>query len=94
MQNITREFWYGTILPQNDCRPQNAQAKEFTELIIKNRNDLLLTMSQEQAEILEKLESCVSEYIGLTEEAIFSYAFKLGMRMMSEAYGETFENDR
>ena len=42
MPNITREFWCGNILPQNDCRPQNAQTKEFAELIIKNRNDLLL----------------------------------------------------
>ena len=84
MQNITREFWYGNILPQNDCRPQNAQAKELTELKIKNRNDLLLTMSQEQAETLEKLESCVSEYISLTEEAIFSYAFNYSLKAISK----------
>ena len=91
MNSITREFWYGNILPQNDCRPKTDEMKQLSDLIIKNRNDLILSMNKEQMAIFDKLDACLAEYATITEETIFAYGFKLGIRMASEAHEERFE---
>ena len=38
----------------------------------------------EQKEIFEKFDDCWSEYASYAEEAIFAYAFKLGMQIADE----------
>lgn len=93
MKNITREFWYGNILPQTDCRPQSAEFKELNEYIALHHNELSVTLTDKQREILDKLDGCWDKYINLTEEAIFSYAFKLGLKMAAEAFAEKFNHD-
>ena len=45
-------------------------------------------MSEEQKEIFEKFHDCWSEYASLSDEAIFEYAFKLGMRLAIETLTE------
>ena len=90
MDNIIREFWYGNVIPHRDCRPQTPEAQQLTELIVRNRQELIMNMNDQQREIFDKLDSCWTEYVTITEEAIFSYAFKLGMRMADEAFAESF----
>ena len=41
-------------------------------------------MTDEQRNIFERYEDCWSEYAGLSEEAIFVYAFRLGARIAIE----------
>ena len=48
----------------------------------RNRETLIGTLTEEQRVILEKYDDCVNEMYGLIETAIFSYAFKLGGRLM------------
>ena len=38
-------------------------------------------MTDEQKEIFEKFDDCWSEYSSYAEEAIFTYAFRLGMQI-------------
>ena len=92
MNSVTQEFWYGNITPQTDCRPKTLEIKELTEYITLHHNKLIMTMTKEQREIFEKLDVYWNEYVNCTEEAIFSYAFKLGIKMASEAFGEKFEH--
>ena len=58
------------------------------EYMARHHDDLLKTMMDEQKEIFEKFEDCWSEYASYTEEAIFEYAFKLGMQIAIETLSE------
>ena len=93
MNSVIQELWYGSIIPQNDCRPQNDQIKHLSDLIVKNRNELIFSLNEEQSKLFDKLDACLAEYVTAHEEAIFSYAFKLGMRMAAEAFGEGFKKE-
>lgn len=93
MNSTTRELWYGNIVPNSDCRPKTAELKKLAEYITLHRNELLVTLNDEQREIYEKLDACWDEYIKITEEAIFSYAFKLGLKMTSEAFCENYHHE-
>ena len=90
MDNVTREFWYGNLIPHSDCRPQTPEAQQLTELIVRNRQELITSMNDQQIETFDKLDACWTEYVTMTEEAIFSYAFKLGIRMATESLVESF----
>ena len=53
-----------------------------------HHEDLEKTFTDEQKEIFEKLDDCWSEYASYAKEAIFTYAFKLGMRIAIETLTE------
>ena len=80
--NILEEFWYGNINPQEQSKDSSRAVKELLSLMGRNRDQLCATMTPEQQEILEKYDDCVNEMYGLIEVAIFSYAFRLGGRLM------------
>ena len=88
MKSIIKELWYGNITPQTDSRNKSPEMKELMEYMARHHDDLLKTMTDEQKEIFEKFEDCWSEYASYAEEAIFEYAFKLGMRIALETMNE------
>ena len=55
----------------------------------RHHDDLLKSMTDEQKEIFEKFDDCWSEYISLSEVAIFEYAFKLGAQFAIEMQTDT-----
>ena len=56
--NILEEFWYGNIEPaEYDISP----SKEL-QLISRNEDKLLATMTEEQKELFTKYADCVREY--------------------------------
>ena len=81
MKNIINELWHGNINPQEDSRNNSPEMKELMEYMARHHDDLLKTMTDEQKGIFEKFEDCWGEYASYAEEAIFEYAFKLGMQM-------------
>ena len=50
--------------------------------------ELEKNFTDEQKETFEKFHDCWSEYMSLSEAAIFEYAFKLGMQIAIEALKE------
>ena len=80
--NILEDFWYGNINPQEQSKDNNRAIKELLNLMGRNRDRLCETMTDEQREVLEKYDDCVNEIYGLIEVEIFSYAFRLGGRLM------------
>ena len=52
--------------------------------IADHHDNLLSTLNDQQKEILEKFDDCYSELTDINEREIFSYAFKLGMRIAIE----------
>ena len=82
MGNILEEFWYGNINPQEQSKESSRAIKELLQLMGRNRERLHDSMTVEQRETLEKYDDCVNEMYSLIELEIFSYAFRLGGRLM------------
>ena len=80
--NVLEDFWYGNINPQEQSKENNRAIKELLNLMGCNRDRLCETMTDEQREVLEKYDDCVNEMYGLIEVETFSYAFRLGGRLM------------
>ena len=84
MREMIEELWHGNIVPQSDSRNNSQEMKQLMEYMARHHEELLKGMTDEQKEILEKFDDCWSEYASYAEEAIFSYAFRLGMRIAIE----------
>ena len=52
--------------------------KEVLSYMARHHEDMEKSFTDEQEEIFEKFHDCWSEYMSLSEKAIFVYAFKLG----------------
>ena len=81
MESIIKELWHGNINPLEDARNNSKEMKELISYMARHHEDLLKDMTDEQKETFEKFDDCWSEYTSLAEEAIFCYAFKLGMKL-------------
>ena len=90
MKSILEEMWYDNISPQSDSRKEIPEMKELMGYIVRHQENLMETMTDEQREIFEKYEDCWSEYAGLSEGAIFVYAFRLGARIAIEVLSPSF----
>ena len=84
MKNMINELWHGNIVPQEDSKNNSKEMKELLGYMARHHEDLTKTFTDEQKETFEKFHNCWSEYVGLSEAAIFEYAFKLGMRITVE----------
>ena len=82
--SVIKELWHGNICPQTDSRNNSPAMKELMEYMARHHDDLLKTLNDEQKAIFEKFDDCWSEYSSYAEEAIFTYAFKLGAQIMYE----------
>ena len=88
MKSIINELWHGNIIPQEDSRTNSKEMKELLSYMSRHHEDLEKSLTDEQKEIFEKFDDCWSEYASYAEEAIFTYAFKLGMQIAIEALTE------
>ena len=88
MDKTIGELWHGNIVPQSDSRNNSSEMKQLMEYMARHHDDLTKTLNDEQKEIFEKFVDCWSEYTSLAEKAIFTYAFKLGARLVYEALSE------
>ena len=84
MRSILEELFYGNICPNTDCRSHDKEAKQLMGYIADHHDNLLSTLNDQQKEILEKFDDCYNELTDINEREIFSYAFKLGMRIAIE----------
>ena len=84
MKETIEELWHGNIIPQEDSRTNSQEMKELLSYMARHHEDLEKSFTDEQKEIFEKFHDCWSEYMSLSEKAIFVYAFKLGAKMILE----------
>ena len=82
MRKILEEFWYGNIDPMEQSTGKSQAVKELLKLMGRNRDQLHDSMTAEQRETLEKYDDCINEMHSIMELEIFSYAFRLGGRLM------------
>ena len=88
MKGIIEELWRGNVIPGEDSRTNSKEMKELLGYMAWHHEDLEKSFSDEQKEIFEKFHNCWTEYASLSEEAVFTYAFKLGARLMIETLME------
>ena len=84
MRSILEELFYGNICPNSDCRSHDKETKQLMGYIADHHDNLLSTLNDQQKELLEKFDDCYNELTDINEREIFSYAFKLGMRIAIE----------
>jgi hypothetical protein len=89
MRSILEELFYGNICPSTDCRRRDKETKQLMGYIADHHDNLLSTLNDQQKEILEKFDDCYNELTDINEREIFSYAFKLGARIMLEILSNT-----
>ena len=89
MRSILEELFYGNICPSTDCRHRDKETKQLMGYIADHHDNLLSTLNDQQKEILEKFDDGYNELTDINEREIFSYAFKLGARIMLEILSNT-----
>lgn len=92
-EDITWEFWYGNVNPQEQSTEGNLEIKNLLNLMGKNRDILFATLTEDQKETLAKYDDCVNEMYGIIERKKFAYGFRLGGRLILETLtGLNFED--
>ena len=86
MRSIINEIWHGNVIPQEDSRTNSPEMKELLNYMARHHEELEKSFSDEQKATFEKFHDCWSEYASLSDEALFEYAFKLGMRIAIEIF--------
>ena len=87
---VLNELWYGNISPNSDCRTATKETKELIGYIATHHDNLSSTLDEKQKDILQRFDDCWSELSEINEREIFTYAFRLGARIMLEVLkGET-----
>ena len=84
MRNILEELWEGNICPSVGCRELAGEAKELIDYIADCHRSLEKTLTENQREVLEKLDDCYAEMVDINERKIFAYAFRLGAKIAIE----------
>ena len=90
--NILEEFWYGNIEPVEYDTSSGKEYKELLQLISRNEDKLLATMTEEQKELFTKYADCVREFRVMAECLLFQNSFRLGGRMMLEVMRDGAED--
>lgn len=84
MRSILEELFYGNVCPNSDCRNNEKETKELMGYIADHHDKLLKELTDEQKETFEKFNDCYDELTDINEREIFSYGFRLGMRIAIE----------
>ena len=82
--NVLEEFWYGNLDPAEYDACPSKDYKEMLQLIARNEEKLLITMTDAQKELFSRYTDCVREYQAMAECMLFRNSFRLGARMMLE----------
>ena len=80
--NFLEEFWYGNIEPAEYDTSPSKEYKQMLQLISRNEDKLLATMTDAQKELFAKYADCVRDYQVMAECMLFQNSFRLGAKMM------------
>ena len=86
--NFLEEFWYGNIEPAEYDTSSNKEYKEMLQLISRNEDKLLATMTDGQKELFTRYRECVLEHHTMSESLLFQNSFRLGAKMMLAVMSE------
>ena len=81
MNDLLEQLFYGNLCPNTDCRSKRPEVNDLTGYITDHHDTLLGTLTDAQKEIFEKYDDCITELTDMYERDLFSYAFRLGVRL-------------
>lgn len=81
-------LWYGNIEPAEYDVSPDKNYKDMLQLISRNEDKLLATMTDGQKELFTKCADCVREYQVMAECLLFQNSFRLCARIMLEGMAE------
>ena len=84
--NILEEFWYGNLEPAEYDASPSKEYKEMLQLISRNEDKLLATMTDAQKESFFRYTDCVREFLAMAECLLFQNSFRLGARMIAAVF--------
>ena len=87
-RNILEKFWYGNLEPTEYDSSPSSEYKELLQLISRNEEKLLATMTDSQKELFIRYTDCVREYQTTAECLLFQRSFRLGARIIIEVLRE------
>ncbi len=85
MESIIEELWYGNNAPLENDFSNTPELKEILRKSIECRKELEQSLSDAQKELLNQLFDCRTELDSHCEKAVFSYGFRLGIKIIMEA---------
>ena len=78
-------LYYGNISPTDRDIIKGGAYAHMLNLVTRNEDELMQTLTQAQQETFEKFKDCASELGDKNEMMSFVLGFKLGMRLALEA---------
>ena len=85
MRSIIEELYYGNIRPTDRDIIRGGTYSHILNLVTRNEDELMQTLTQAQQETFEKFKDCASELGDKNEMMSFVLGFKLGMRSVAVA---------
>lgn len=79
--SILEEFWYGNLEPAEYDAIPSEEYRELLQLISRNEEKLLATMTDAQRDLFSRYQDCIREFQAMAE---YLKSFRLGARMMLE----------
>ena len=86
MRSIIEELYYGNISPTDRDIIRGGAYSHILNLVTRNEDELVQTLTQAQKETFEKFKDGTSELSSMTEVTAFTIDFKLGLRLTAEAF--------
>ena len=86
--SILEELWYGNIEPAEYDISPDKKYKDMLQLISRNEDKLLATMTDAQKELFSLYADSVREFQDMAECLLFQNSFRLGARMMLDIMDE------
>lgn len=84
MRSIIEELYYGNINPSDRDIIRGGTYSHILNLLTRNEDELVQTLTQAQKETFDKFKDCASELGDENEMTSFVLGFKLGMRLTVE----------
>ena len=87
------DLYYGNIHPSEGDMNRSGREAALLRLAVKNENDLLATLAQQQKESYQKCKDAESEMHCVSELRSFIEGFRLGMKLTVEGLCNIAEAD-
>ncbi len=78
------ELWYGNIMPAEHAGENNPQLRKLLHLIVKNKEILDNTLTDEQRKVLDAYADRYDEYIHILSLETFREGFCLATKIITE----------
>ena len=78
------DLYYGNISPWERDIKRGSRMDKLVQLICKNEDGLMSTLTEQQKETFERFKDCQSEICDLTARQAFTDGFILATRIMVE----------